>query len=115
MSEHDWLQPLRDCAEKTRRETEAIRVKTEVIRAEVRQLQAEVELLRQRKRSLTLERLLAPAIPRAIPAAEWHEDDGEVLWWRFPIEEAPYVGSPLCNDWPGHHTHFTQIVCPKEP
>lgn len=26
---------------------------------------------------------------------EWHEDIGTVLWWKFPIEEAPYVGSPL--------------------
>lgn len=29
------------------------------------------------------------------PFREWHEDHGDVLWWRFPIVEAPYVGSPL--------------------
>jgi hypothetical protein len=29
------------------------------------------------------------------PFREWHEDHGDVLWWRFPISEAPYVGSPL--------------------
>lgn len=29
------------------------------------------------------------------PATEWHEDHGNVLWWRFPIEEPPYVGTPL--------------------
>jgi hypothetical protein len=26
---------------------------------------------------------------------EWHEDYGDVLWWTFPLTEAPYVGSPL--------------------
>lgn len=30
------------------------------------------------------------------PFAEWHEDMGDVLWWRFPITEAPHVGSPVC-------------------
>ena len=29
------------------------------------------------------------------PYAEWHEDHGSVLWWTFPVEEPPYVGSPL--------------------
>jgi len=33
------------------------------------------------------------AIPR--PLEEWHEDMGPMLWWKFPIEEEPYVGSPL--------------------
>lgn len=28
------------------------------------------------------------------PIAEYHEDMGAVLWWKFPIEEPPYVGSP---------------------
>lgn len=28
------------------------------------------------------------------PYAEWHEDYGPVLWWRFPIQEEPYVGGP---------------------
>ena len=51
----------------------------------------------------------------ARPLDEWHEDDGDVLWWRFPIEEPPYVGSPLCSDWPGYHTHFTRICCPTGP
>ena len=43
---------------------------------------------------------------------EWHEDDGECLWWKYPIEEAPYVGSPLDVNWPGYHTHFTKIMEP---
>lgn len=26
---------------------------------------------------------------------DWHEDIGDVLWWRSQVSEAPYVGSPL--------------------
>lgn len=29
------------------------------------------------------------------PFHEWHEDIRDVLWWKFPIEDAPYCGSPL--------------------
>lgn len=46
------------------------------------------------------------------PIEEWHEDDGDCLWWKFPIEEAPYCGSPLDEDWPGYHTHFTKVIEP---
>lgn len=28
------------------------------------------------------------------PIAEYNEDMGTVLWWKFPIEEPPYVGGP---------------------
>lgn len=48
-------------------------------------------------------------IPEPLPRDAWHEDMGDVLWWRFPVEEAPWVGSPLCSDWPGYHTHFTPL------
>jgi hypothetical protein len=27
--------------------------------------------------------------------SDWHEDYGPVLWWLWPIEQPPYVGSPL--------------------
>ena len=40
---------------------------------------------------------------------EYHEDMGAVLWWRFPIDEPPYCGSPLDSEWPGYHTHFTPL------
>lgn len=69
------------------------------------------------------------------PIDEYHEDMGAVLWWKFPIEEAPYVGGPndlgqtveaevilrkhhkqskrkvrmMVGGWPGYHTHFTPI------
>lgn len=29
------------------------------------------------------------------PFRLWHEDRGNVLWWRMPISEPPYVGTPL--------------------
>jgi len=54
-----------------------------------------------------------PAV-EPVPVSEWHEDIGNGLWWRFPIEEPPYVGSPLDTDWPGHHTHFTLLPVPQE-
>ena len=51
----------------------------------------------------------------ARPLEEWHEDYGDVLWWKFPIEEPPYVGSPLDMAWPGYHTHWTPISLPEPP
>lgn len=72
---------------------------------------------------------------QARPLSEWHEGHGDVLWWKFPIEEAPYVGSPLdlgytieitvrthtddklmrtnVGGWPGYHTHWTPL--PEAP
>lgn len=41
--------------------------------------------------------------------AEFHEDMGYGVWFRFPIDEPPWIGSPLCDDWPGYHTHFTPL------
>ena len=51
----------------------------------------------------------------ARPMEEWGEDYGDVMWWKFPIEEPPYVGSPLDVNWPAHHTHWTPIVMPQPP
>jgi len=47
-------------------------------------------------------------------ADEWHEDDGDCLWWKFPIEEPPYCGSPLCEGFPDYVTHFTRLILPLE-
>lgn len=71
---------------------------------------------------------------KARPFSEYHGDMGDVLWWKFPITEPPYVGSPLdfgqrievhgsngiiasgnVGGWPGYHTHWTPIVVPTEP
>lgn len=73
---------------------------------------------------------------KARPISEYHEDMGDVLWWKFPIDEPPYLGSPndlgysvpvkissrnddvetlICvGGWPGYHTHFTLIETPTE-
>ncbi len=50
---------------------------------------------------------LAPGV--AIPGEQWHEDDGPVPWWRFPVVEPPWAGTPNGSDWPGYHTHFTPL------
>ncbi len=39
----------------------------------------------------------------------YHEDFGDVLWWTRPITEPPYVGSPLCDNWPGYHQWWTPL------
>lgn len=43
----------------------------------------------------------------ARPLNEWHEDMGDVVWWKFPVDEPAWIGSPLASDWPGYHTHWT--------
>ncbi len=44
---------------------------------------------------------------------EWSEaEDGVVLWWRFPIAEPPYAGTPLDDDFPDDVTHWTALVIP---
>lgn len=86
-------------------------------------------------------RLLQTEIDRNVrprPLSEWTEEDGNVLWWRFPIEEPPYCGSPhdlghtvelhtqdsaepriaaRCSigGWPGGYTHWTRIPEVREP
>lgn len=45
-------------------------------------------------------------LARLRPIAEWHDDDGPVLWWalhRGQIDEPPaHVGTPTDSDWPEH-------------
>lgn len=49
----------------------------------------------------------------ARPESEWGEDDGPVLWWRWPVREPPYAGTPLDDDWvPDYYTHWTPIIVP---
>jgi hypothetical protein len=50
----------------------------------------------------------------ARPLSDWHEDDGPVLWWLFPVDEAPWVGGPNDHDWPGYHTHWTALPSAPE-
>lgn len=44
---------------------------------------------------------------QAHPIDDWHEDDGPVVWWRFPVDEPAWIGTPNDSDWPGYHTHWT--------
>ena len=53
-------------------------------------------------------------LTRLRPREEWSEDDGPVLWWTMPLREAPYVGSPLYDDFPNYVTHWTPIPEPKD-
>jgi len=83
-------------------------------------------------------------LTRPRPISEYHEDMGDVLWWKLPITEPPYVGSPndvgfqvevhvrlygdhesgaptsadskdhFVGGWPGYHTHFTPLPKIKE-
>lgn len=55
------------------------------------------------------------SLSRPRPLDEWHEDDGDVLWWLLPVSEPPWVGSPLDNDWPSdYYTHWTPLPKPPE-
>lgn len=83
-------------------------------------------------RSLTALERQAPR-----PLSEWSDDIGSVMWWRFPVEEPPYIGTPndlgfscvidvafrtsalsddhtsemkfMTGGWPGYHTHWTPL------
>ena len=52
---------------------------------------------------------------RARPRCEWHEDIGPVLWWKFPVDEPPYCGTPLDAEWAGYHTHWSPLIVPEQP
>lgn len=46
---------------------------------------------------------------------EWREEDGDVLWWKFPVDEPPHVGSPLDYEFPDYFTHWTRVIVPRAP
>lgn len=49
------------------------------------------------------------------PIEEWHEDYGDCLFWKFPIEEPPYCGNPLDSNFiDDYYTHFTMLIEPLE-
>lgn len=50
-------------------------------------------------------RLRAPIVAR--PISEWGAEAGDVVWWRFPIDEPAWIGRPDDSGWPGYHTHWT--------
>ncbi len=60
-------------------------------------------------------RMAREAFQVPLPLADWHEDLGPVLWWSFPVQEAPWCGSPGDSDWPGYHTHWTPLPGVRQP
>lgn len=73
---------------------------------------------RASQRTTPIENKETPSV--ALPSREWHEDYGPVLWWTFPIQEPPYVGSPLDDDWPfddvaSHDLYWTALRAPVKP
>lgn len=51
----------------------------------------------------------------ARPIEEWTPAAGPVLWWRFPSDVGPWLGTPDDVNWPGLHTHWTAVVVPNVP
>jgi hypothetical protein len=47
------------------------------------------------------------------PQAAWAASHGPVLWWKLPVTEAPYLGTPRDAGWPGDHTHWTPLPTPS--
>lgn len=43
------------------------------------------------------------------PLSEWRDDFHTVIWYKLPIDEPPYVGTPHDCDWPGYHTHWSPL------
>lgn len=44
------------------------------------------------------------------PIDAYHEDFGNVLWWKVPIQEPPYCGTPLDSDFPNdYYTHWSKL------
>lgn len=64
-----------------------------IARAMRKSLAAELPAARVRPSTPVL--LFMKDMSRARRFDEWHEDHGDVLWFRLPIVEPPYVGSPL--------------------
>lgn len=63
---------------------------------------------------LLIEQLDEPQKVKARLAKHWDEDLGDYLWWDFPVEEPPYCGTPLDDDFPKYKTHFTELHIPDE-
>lgn len=43
---------------------------------------------------------------------DYHDDDGDVVWYKYPIEECPYVGTPLDDNFPEYMTHWHYLQNP---
>jgi hypothetical protein len=80
--------------------------KVDKLRARVAELEAANAQLFEHGKSL-FEQKQALEAPIARPLAEYHEDQGFVTWWEFPVREPAWIGRPDDSDWPGYHTHWS--------
>lgn len=47
------------------------------------------------------------------PVSEWHEEDGDCLFFKLDAGEPPQVTSPICSTWDeDYFTHYMDM--PKE-
>lgn len=47
---------------------------------------------------------------------DWYEDASPMLWWRHPVSEPPYCGTPYDEDWPWAKSDEPNLVwlpCPN--
>lgn len=62
---------------------------------------------------------------RLRPLDEYDDDMGPVIWWRLPIVEPPWVGTPNDTEWKmgwpssiddsiPYYTHFTLLLTPGQ-
>lgn len=100
ISEHDFLVAKCDSLDRHAKEWHELFLKKE---SEVDILQQQLHQVKETLRKHTELHL----------ASEWHEDMGDCIWWRMPIEEPPHCGNPLDSEWTeDYYTHFTMLVEP---
>lgn len=73
---------------------------------------AEIDVVPSDRLLDLIDELASPV--KAKLAKHWNEDLGDCLWWNYPIEEPPYCGTPLDDDFPKYKTHFTELYIPDE-
>lgn len=72
-------------------------------------LVSQTEALRKENENLR-KQLNSLIYPVAKLAEEWSEEDGNVIWHKFPIDEPPYVGTPLDSNWiDDYYTHWQPL------
>lgn len=52
------------------------------------------------------------SLSRVRPRKSWTSLDGPVLWWKLPVDSAPFVGTPddaMCSE---DFTHWTPLPLP---
>ena len=73
---------------------------------------AEIDVVPSDRLLDLIDELASPV--KAKLAKHWDEDLGDCLWWDFPVDEPPYCGTPLDDDFPKYKTHFTELYIPDE-